>query len=296
METAIQRAFSHVDVVGQQVRMGHYDLLEDDNIILPQFWKYSVRPGSRFIMKLWPPSKPKPQVPQGFPGAHSVPRAPSRHAGLPGQHPTAPSFWPPAGGAPPLAEVPVNVVDVEPRPQQGSFLRWVKKKSTKKQQDPSTAVSKVSAAPRPKPGLLASLAAKPRAQHGPARVSSIRNESRESSVEVIEEAASSSGSSGSTVSEENVANPARKFVVDEQAVFSLKMSKDDINEMESKVQRQPTFHGLGRSLEHLDCLRLSSARIIGHDGTEPLELVRANCASTLNNRGKQSTSSDMTWM
>lgn len=290
--------------------MGHYDLIEDDNIILPQFWKYSVRPGSRFVMKMWPPMKPKPQIPPGFPGARPFPQ-PGRPGGVSsGQFPAATT----AQGVPPPQqdrEYLFNMSKKQPsRRAQETLLKWMTGKSSKKKQEHSPVASELEVAAArasPPPGTLA--APKPRSHPRPVRLSFINRKKHKASsmVSKSDAASNSEGSSrwddgsgsdvaSSTASQMNDTSPVRRFVVDEQAVFSLKLSKGDIHEMESKVQRQPTFHGLGRTPEPFECLQFSSARIIGHDGSEPLELVRASCKPATKNEGQKIASNGMNWM
>ncbi|EME39209.1 hypothetical protein DOTSEDRAFT_97837, partial [Dothistroma septosporum NZE10] len=45
MESLIKQAFLHVDVIGDHVHQGHYDLTgPDGEIILPQVWDIVVQP------------------------------------------------------------------------------------------------------------------------------------------------------------------------------------------------------------------------------------------------------------
>ncbi|KAF2766011.1 hypothetical protein EJ03DRAFT_278987, partial [Teratosphaeria nubilosa] len=45
MEGLIKQAFLHVDVIGEHVHQGHYDLTgPDGEIILPQVWDTMVQP------------------------------------------------------------------------------------------------------------------------------------------------------------------------------------------------------------------------------------------------------------
>lgn len=54
-EGLIKQAFAHVDVLGQHVHEGHYDLLgPDGEIILPQVWETTVQPGWEVEMHMWP--------------------------------------------------------------------------------------------------------------------------------------------------------------------------------------------------------------------------------------------------
>ena len=55
MEELINHAFLHVDVIGEDVRQGRYDLLGPDReMILPQVWEYLVQPGWNISMHMWP--------------------------------------------------------------------------------------------------------------------------------------------------------------------------------------------------------------------------------------------------
>ncbi|KAJ8105243.1 hypothetical protein ONZ43_g7503 [Nemania bipapillata] len=55
MEQFIEAAFLHIDIVGPEVRAGHYDLIGPDGaIILPQIWDLMVQPGWNVSMHMWP--------------------------------------------------------------------------------------------------------------------------------------------------------------------------------------------------------------------------------------------------
>ncbi|KAK6431698.1 hypothetical protein LTR95_012145 [Oleoguttula sp. CCFEE 5521] len=55
MDGLIKQAFVHVDVIGDHVHMGHYDLTgPDGEIILPQVWDTMVRPDWEITMHMWP--------------------------------------------------------------------------------------------------------------------------------------------------------------------------------------------------------------------------------------------------
>ena len=59
MEDLIKQAFLHVDIVGEQVRQGHYDLFGQDGvIILPEVWETFVQPGWEITMQMWPMPEP----------------------------------------------------------------------------------------------------------------------------------------------------------------------------------------------------------------------------------------------
>lgn len=55
MEGLIKQAFLHVDVIGEHVHQGHYDLTgPDGEIILPQVWDTMIRPDWEITMHMWP--------------------------------------------------------------------------------------------------------------------------------------------------------------------------------------------------------------------------------------------------
>ena len=55
MEGLIKQAFLHVDVIGEQVHQGHYDLCgPDGEIILPQVWDTMIQPDWEISMHMWP--------------------------------------------------------------------------------------------------------------------------------------------------------------------------------------------------------------------------------------------------
>jgi hypothetical protein len=55
METLIKQAFLHVDVIGDHVHQGHYDLTgPDGEIILPQVWDTMIQPDWEVTMHMWP--------------------------------------------------------------------------------------------------------------------------------------------------------------------------------------------------------------------------------------------------
>lgn len=61
MEDLIRQAFLHVDVIGQHVADGHYDLVgPNGDIILPQVWETVIEPDWTITMHMWPmPEKSK---------------------------------------------------------------------------------------------------------------------------------------------------------------------------------------------------------------------------------------------
>ncbi|TKA43095.1 hypothetical protein B0A54_06043 [Friedmanniomyces endolithicus] len=61
METLIKQAFLHVDVIGEHVHQGHYDLTgPDGEIILPQVWDTMIKPDWEISMHMWPMPEPPP--------------------------------------------------------------------------------------------------------------------------------------------------------------------------------------------------------------------------------------------
>jgi len=63
MEELIKQAFLHVDVIGQHVQEGHYDLMgPDGEIVLPQVWERTVLPDWLITMHMWPMPEPPKKV------------------------------------------------------------------------------------------------------------------------------------------------------------------------------------------------------------------------------------------
>ena len=58
MEELIKQAFLKVDVLGPHVQEGHYDLVVDGEIILPQVWERMVQPDWLVTMHMWPMPEP----------------------------------------------------------------------------------------------------------------------------------------------------------------------------------------------------------------------------------------------
>ena len=55
MEALINQEFLYVDVLGEHVQEGHYDLMgPDGEIFLPQVWDALVKPGISITMHMWP--------------------------------------------------------------------------------------------------------------------------------------------------------------------------------------------------------------------------------------------------
>jgi hypothetical protein len=78
MESLIQQAFLHIDVIGQHVHEGHYDLIgPDGEIILPQVWETMIKPDTMVEMKMWPMPEKKPP-PEPLPPPPMLPPPPSR--------------------------------------------------------------------------------------------------------------------------------------------------------------------------------------------------------------------------
>lgn len=68
MEDLIKQAFTHVEVIGQHVQEGHYDLIgPDGEIILPVVWDKTIQPGWQISMRMWPGTD-KPPMPGPHPG------------------------------------------------------------------------------------------------------------------------------------------------------------------------------------------------------------------------------------
>lgn len=68
MEDLIKQAFTHVEVIGQHVQEGHYDLIgPDGEIILPVVWDKTIQPGWQISMRMWPGTD-RPPMPGPHPG------------------------------------------------------------------------------------------------------------------------------------------------------------------------------------------------------------------------------------
>ena len=65
MEELIRQAFQHVDVIGQHVQDGHYDLKgPNGEIILPKVWEQVIEPDWTISMHMWPmPEKKEEEIP-----------------------------------------------------------------------------------------------------------------------------------------------------------------------------------------------------------------------------------------
>ena len=62
MESLIKQAFLHVDVLGEHVHQGHYDLMgPDGEIILPQVWDTMIQPDWEISMHMWPMPDDEPE-------------------------------------------------------------------------------------------------------------------------------------------------------------------------------------------------------------------------------------------
>jgi len=60
MEGLIQQAFAHIDIIGEHVLQGHYDLIgPDKEIIMPNYWESTIEPDMHITMMLWPLPEPK---------------------------------------------------------------------------------------------------------------------------------------------------------------------------------------------------------------------------------------------
>jgi hypothetical protein len=102
MEALIQQAFLHVDVIGQHVHEGHYDLIgPDGEIILPQVWETMIKPDTMVEMKMWPMPERRPPPPEALPPPPMLPPPPQRgksgSKGRKGRHdlPSPPMLPPP---------------------------------------------------------------------------------------------------------------------------------------------------------------------------------------------------------
>jgi hypothetical protein len=108
MKALIDQAFLHVDVIGNHVNEGHYDLLnEEGKIILPEVFETMVKPGSKISQHMWPIPAPPNKRPVGPP----PPPPGANFGGLP-----PPPVQRPAGaglGGPPVI---VNLERKQPLP------------------------------------------------------------------------------------------------------------------------------------------------------------------------------------
>jgi hypothetical protein len=87
MEILIEQAFAHIDVVGDHVKSGHYDLFDPSGgLILPSLWETIIQPDWTVTMHMWPspkvvegPTQMHPLTPPlpSKPAAPAVPMAPS---------------------------------------------------------------------------------------------------------------------------------------------------------------------------------------------------------------------------
>lgn len=69
MEDLIKQAFTHVEVIGQHVQEGHYDLIgPDGEIILPVVWDKTIQPGWQISMRMWPGTDRPPMAGGPHPG------------------------------------------------------------------------------------------------------------------------------------------------------------------------------------------------------------------------------------
>lgn len=63
IDELIQQAFSHVDVVGPQVRAGRFDLIAPNgDMILKGQWESLIQPDWTIAMSMWPIPERKPMV------------------------------------------------------------------------------------------------------------------------------------------------------------------------------------------------------------------------------------------
>ncbi len=96
MENLIREAFLHVEVLGEHVREGHYDLVTPNGeIILPQVWDTIIEPGWLITMHMWPilknviHEKPEEEEEPGMPDTDQD-RAPRSKTAQPAEKKTPP--------------------------------------------------------------------------------------------------------------------------------------------------------------------------------------------------------------
>jgi flagellar basal body rod protein FlgF len=58
IEELIRQAFIQVDILGPHVQEGHYDLIGNGEIILPQLWDTLIEPDMIITMHMWPMDEP----------------------------------------------------------------------------------------------------------------------------------------------------------------------------------------------------------------------------------------------
>lgn len=111
MEKLIKQPFLNDNRIGGQVHSGHYDLIDPEGeIILPQTWKYFVRPDWSIEMKVWP--RPGPPMPPPFPRRFPPGVGPKPH----------PPPSPPPGWSRPISHnVPTNGPGTTSAPMQLPF-------------------------------------------------------------------------------------------------------------------------------------------------------------------------------
>ncbi|KAI9662253.1 MAG: hypothetical protein M1821_008419 [Bathelium mastoideum] len=124
MEDLICQAFQHVDVLGQHVLDGHYDLMgPSGEIVLPQVWHNVVEPDWSVTMHMWPLEElqskyPPNEVPKRTP---SPPRPPPP--------PPLPLPWdpPPLIPSPPSSPPPpLPILSQRPeKKERDDLLRWM---------------------------------------------------------------------------------------------------------------------------------------------------------------------------
>ena len=80
MKALIREAFLHIEIIGNHVVEGHYNLLgPDGGIVLPTFWEELIEPGWSVSMHMWPMLESPPE--RGpFPPGPPPPRQGEKHA------------------------------------------------------------------------------------------------------------------------------------------------------------------------------------------------------------------------
>lgn len=143
MEELIRQAFLHVDVIGQHVAEGHYDLVgPNGDIILPQVWQTVIEPDWSITMHMWPiPEKPKepepPVVVEPEPAVVPVPEPANVAEAAAGMSSplclSGPLPLPPVSttktrtilGDPPPPPPPPQPKKPRPPPNPGAFALWM---------------------------------------------------------------------------------------------------------------------------------------------------------------------------
>lgn len=127
----ICQSLSHVEVIGNDVRCGRYDLIGTNGaIILPNCWSASIKPGMNIKMEMWPRSaNPNLMQPWNAPARRPLDSGVSQQSWAdspppppqPFPRPRGPGMYPPGVGLPrppPGVGIPVGMPPPPPPPGQ----------------------------------------------------------------------------------------------------------------------------------------------------------------------------------